>query len=80
MSTLKFSTRYDRIFSARRPAKIPAHIAGRGAYTDMYIPNRKGTRAMQDEKHDEELRQSKGQGDVDDLIFYGEAQPNISDR
>ena len=35
---------------------------------------------MQDEKHDEELRQTKGQGDVDDLIFYGESQPNISDR
>ena len=78
MSSLKFSSGADRLFA--RPPEHSAHIPGRGAYTDLYIPNRKGSRFMQDEKHDEELRQTKGQGDVDDLIFYGESQPNISDR
>lgn len=35
---------------------------------------------MQDETREEEFRQTKAQGDVDDLIFYGELQPSISDR
>lgn len=35
---------------------------------------------MQDENREEDLRRGKGPGDVDDLIFYGEQQPNISDR
>lgn len=35
---------------------------------------------MPDKQRDEELRNGKGSGDVDDFIFHGDPQPNISDR
>lgn len=39
-----------------------------------------GTEGMPDQQREEELRNGKGSGDVDDLIFRGDSQPNISDR
>lgn len=35
---------------------------------------------MPEEQRESEPRRATGAGDVDDLIFYGDQQPNISDR
>lgn len=57
------------------------HISRAAAHILACISHHEGgATAMQDETHDEEFRQNKTPGDVDDLIFYGEVQPGISDR
>ena len=35
---------------------------------------------MPEEERESEPRRATGAGDVDDLIFHGDQQPNISDR
>ena len=42
--------------------------------------NRGRRREMPEEQRENEPRRATGAGDVDDLIFHGDQQPNISDR